>query len=195
MFLNETQTNFKSRIQKIVKAHLADKAEKIESTRSFPAEVHEVFARERLYALALPVSHGGIEADAVTLALMVENIARYSPSAALLVFPTNAVARIIAHTGTDEQKDIFLREIGKGDKPMAFCLTEPDHGSDVFNLTTFAADTAMEVANLASRVLGQAMARNHDLAARLFCVAKGIQIFDGSNQIQRLIISRNLTRL
>ena len=33
----------------------------------------------------------------------------------------------------------------------------------------FSSDIAMEVANLASRVLGTAMARNHDLAARLFC--------------------------
>jgi alkylation response protein AidB-like acyl-CoA dehydrogenase len=56
----------------------------------------------------------------------------------------------------------------------------------------FAADTAMKVADLASIVLGSEMARADNASAQLFRVAKGIQIFDGSNQIQRLIVARNL---
>jgi alkylation response protein AidB-like acyl-CoA dehydrogenase len=58
----------------------------------------------------------------------------------------------------------------------------------------FASDTAVKVAELAGQVLGMEMARDRSLAARLFCVAKGIQIFDGSNQVQRLIVARNLAQ-
>ena len=50
----------------------------------------------------------------------------------------------------------------------------------------------MKVADLASTVLGPEMAWDEHPVAQLFKVAKGIQIFDGSNQIQRLIIARNL---
>ncbi len=56
----------------------------------------------------------------------------------------------------------------------------------------FAADTAMKVADLAYNVLGNEMARADNASAQLFRAAKGIQIFDGSNQIQRLIVARNL---
>ena len=379
MSLSETQITFQRHIRQLVERYLAPHAEEIETASRFPEAAHLVFAREKLYCLALPASYGGPAADAATLALMVENVARHSPSGALLLFPTNAVVRVIAQTGTDEQKTRFFHELKNGDKPLAFCLTEPDHGSDAFNLTTtavsdgdhylvngtksfvtlgpharyyltfvrtgpapkaggisvlliphdapglefgpaekkmglhgsitsqlylnkvrvpkanrlwqegegwrvltevanpmrvwgaaamalgtaeglfkaawehaqmaqegghrlleqqacafalaemrmkieadrsliyrvcamldsgthshkeleaftsmakcFSSDTALEVANLAGEVLGLAMARDHSLAARLFCVAKGIQIFDGSNQIQRMIISRNL---
>jgi len=56
----------------------------------------------------------------------------------------------------------------------------------------FAADTAMKVADMAYNVLGNEMARAENASAQLFRAAKGIQIFDGSNQIQRLIVARNL---
>ena len=57
------------------------------------------------------------------------------------------------------------------------------------------ADTGMEVGNLAGEVMGRAMADSNSLVWRHFLAAKAVQIFDGSNQIQRMIVARYLTLL
>ena len=137
LLLSETQQQIYKHIKAAAK-ELAPIAQQIESTPAFPQQAKEIFARHGLFTLAMPPEFGGPGADATCLALMVETIASLSPSAALLVFPTNAVLRTIVLTGTEEQKRRLLGELASGDKLMAFCLTEPDHGSDAAGLRTTA---------------------------------------------------------
>lgn len=134
--LDGPHSRFLERMESFAFNRLAPLADRIEAAGCFPTEAYEALAAEKLFALALPASHGGAEADALNLSLMIESICRVSPSAALLVFPSNAVLRIIARVGTDEQKDRLMPELAAGRTPMAFCLTEPDHGSDAANLQT-----------------------------------------------------------
>jgi len=134
--LSPEQEALQARVRSLAARGLAPLAERIEAASAFPQAAYDLFAAERLFALALPKSHGGPEADALSLALMVEAIASVSPSSSLLVFPSNAVLRTIALTGTPEQKDRLFAELKAGIHPMGFCLTEPDHGSDAANIQT-----------------------------------------------------------
>ncbi len=134
--MQSAHLGLKKRVQDIVDRVIAPHAALIEGTHEFPQRAFNAFSREKLFALAMPKAYGGPEADALSLALMVETISTVSPSSALLVFPTNAVLRTIALTGSAEQKDRFFSELRAGDQPMAFCLTEPDHGSDAGSLQT-----------------------------------------------------------
>lgn len=136
LFLSPEQSEVQRRIKELVAAEIAPIAQKIEASAAFPQAAYKAFAREKLFAISLPAEYGGQGADATSLALMVENISVYSPSSALLVFPTNAVLRTIAITGTEEQKQTLFAELAAGDKPLAFCLTEPDHGSDAAGIQT-----------------------------------------------------------
>ena len=113
---------------------LAPAALQVECEEAFPNGVHELFAKEGFYTLAMPRDYGGKGAGAGELALTIEAIARHSPSAALLVFPTNAVLRILEQVRTGEQKERFFGEFAEGGKCLAFCLSEPDHGSDAGGL-------------------------------------------------------------
>ena len=134
LFLTSEQHDIRQRVQSLVRERIAPIARQIEASHAFPQEAYEAFASEKLFAMALPREYGGPEADATSLALMVETISTHSPSAALLVFPTNAVLRTIAITGSREQKKRLFAELRSGDQPMAFCLTEPDYGSDAASL-------------------------------------------------------------
>jgi alkylation response protein AidB-like acyl-CoA dehydrogenase len=134
LFLTSEQHDIRQRVQSLVRERIAPIARQIEASHAFPQEAYEAFASEKLFAMALPREYGGLEADATSLALMVETISTHSPSAALLVFPTNAVLRTIAITGSREQKKRLFAELRSGDQPMAFCLTEPDYGSDAASL-------------------------------------------------------------
>lgn len=137
---SEAHGLFEKRIKDLVAREIAPIALGVESSGEFPRAAYDVFAREKLFALAMPRVFGGEEADATTLALMVENISRVSPSSALLVFPSNAVLRTIAMTGSPAQKERLFAELADGGSPMAFCLSEPEHGSDASGLQTRAVD-------------------------------------------------------
>ena len=127
-------------IRDLVRTRLTPMAVEIESNSVFPQAAYELMAGERLFNIAMPRSHGGMEVDAATLAYMVETISRVSPSSALQVFPSNAVIRTIAKTGTAEQQERFFAELADGRAPLAFCLTEPDHGSDAGSIAATARD-------------------------------------------------------
>ncbi len=137
---DEAHRLFAKRINGLVEREIAPIALAVESTSAFPRQAYDILAREKLFALALPRAHGGAEADATTLALMVEGISRVSPSSALLVFPSNAVLRTIAMTANQAQQRRLFGELSAGRTPMAFCLTEPECGSDAARLRTRAKD-------------------------------------------------------
>jgi alkylation response protein AidB-like acyl-CoA dehydrogenase len=134
------QQQFRAYIADLVRNHLSPMALGIESTSAFPQAAYELFARDKLFNVAMPAAYGGMDADASTLAYMVETISSVSPSSALLVFPSNAVVRTIAKTGTEEQQERFFADLADGAAPLGFCLTEPDHGSDAASMTSSAKD-------------------------------------------------------
>jgi alkylation response protein AidB-like acyl-CoA dehydrogenase len=58
----------------------------------------------------------------------------------------------------------------------------------------FATDTAMRVTTDVIQVLGGAGYVEDHPAERYFREAKVMQIFEGTNQVQRIVIGRSLTR-
>ena len=134
-------SEFRQKLAGVLTRGLAPAALSVECEEGFPLGVHKLFAREGFHTLAMPLKFGGGGAGAARLALTIESIARYSPSAALLVFPTNAVLRILDREGTEAQKQRIFGELSAGDKCLAFCLSEPDHGSEAAGLVTRAEKT------------------------------------------------------
>ena len=132
----EEHRKFRQRIRSIVTERIGPFAAELDDLGEFPRPSYEVLRDEGLLTVALPAEYGGMGADARTLCILIEEIARVSPSSALLVFPTSAVIRILAQTGSEEQKGRFFSEIAGGDKLLAFVLTEPDLGSDAASLRT-----------------------------------------------------------
>ena len=134
--ITEQHRKFRQRIRSIVAERIRPFAAELDDLGEFPRLSYEVLRDEGLLTVALPAEYGGMGADARTLCILIEEIARVSPSSALLVFPTSAVIRILAQTGSEEQKGRFFSEIAGGDKLLAFVLTEPDLGSDAASLRT-----------------------------------------------------------
>ncbi|MBI4775324.1 MAG: acyl-CoA dehydrogenase family protein [Deltaproteobacteria bacterium] len=139
--LTDEHRKFRQHIRSIVTERIRPFAAELDARGEFPRLSYEIFRNEGLLIAALPVESGGMGADARTLCILIEEIARVSPSSALLVFPTSAIIRILAQTGSQEQKRRFFPEFAPGDKLLAFVLTEPDFGSDAASLRTRAVHT------------------------------------------------------
>jgi butyryl-CoA dehydrogenase len=81
--------------------------------------------------MLVPEEYGGTATDTVTYALMLEEVARVDASTAVTLSVTNSVAAapILKH-GSDAQKKKYLPRLARGEILGAFCLTEPQAGSD-----------------------------------------------------------------
>ncbi len=102
-----------------------DRAEK------FPVDQLRRLGELGCCGMLIPEEYGGAGTDTVTYALMLEEVARVDASTAVTLSVTNSVAAapILKH-GSDAQKTKYLPRLARGEILGAFCLTEPQAGSD-----------------------------------------------------------------
>jgi alkylation response protein AidB-like acyl-CoA dehydrogenase len=87
--------------------------------------------------MLVPEDWGGSGADHVAYALALEEIAAGDGSCSTIMSVHNSVGCMPIHKfGTTEQKEKFLRPLAKGEMLAAFCLTEPQAGSDASAIKT-----------------------------------------------------------
>lgn len=115
--------------------------DKVEETGVFPQEILDKMAKAGFFGIKIPKELGGQGADARAYVLVMEEIARASAVASLYVSSPNSLSGgPLLLSGTDEQKEKYLRPVVTGEKILAFALTEPGAGSDAGGM----ASTAVE---------------------------------------------------
>ncbi|MFM8348134.1 MAG: acyl-CoA dehydrogenase [Bacteroidota bacterium] len=79
--------------------------------------------------------------DTISYALAIEEIAKVDASAAVIMSVNNSlVCWGLEHYGTDVQKEKYLTRVASGEVSGAFCLSEPEAGSDATSQHTTAED-------------------------------------------------------
>jgi butyryl-CoA dehydrogenase len=97
----------------------------------FPWEVVEKMAFLGYFGIQAPARWGGAGLDALSYAIIIEEISRVCAAMGLCVTVHNSVALgPLLVFGSDDQKERFAAPLARGEKIGAFCLTEPDVGSD-----------------------------------------------------------------
>lgn len=97
----------------------------------FPREVRDKMAQLGFMGMCVPEEFGGAGMDMVSYALAVEEISRADASAAVIMSVNNSLVcwPLMAY-GSQAVKEKFLTPLAKGDKLGAFCLSEPQAGTD-----------------------------------------------------------------
>ncbi|HEY0461891.1 MAG TPA: acyl-CoA dehydrogenase [Pyrinomonadaceae bacterium] len=135
--LNEEQLMVRSSVREFARNEIATRAREYDEAEKFPKEQIEGLAELGILGMIIPEEYGGAGFDTVSYAVALEEIARADASVAVIVSVTNSVCCYpILSYGTEEQKQKFLVPLAKGEKLGAFCLTEPQAGSDATNLKT-----------------------------------------------------------
>jgi butyryl-CoA dehydrogenase len=118
---------------------IAPLAAEMDRTNQYPWELSRRMAALNYFGLQIPPEYGGAGLDAVSYAIVIEEISRASGAMGLAVSVHNSVAaQPIYEFGTHEQRELFLVPLAKGERIGSFCLTEPNAGSDVSSLETTA---------------------------------------------------------
>jgi butyryl-CoA dehydrogenase len=103
----------------------------------FPKEALAEMGRLGLMGMLVPEEWGGAGADHVAYALALAEIAAGDGACSTIMSVHNSVGCMpILKFGSTEQKERFLRPMAKGEMLAAFCLTEPQAGSDAAAIKT-----------------------------------------------------------
>src|SRR6201995_2071280 len=85
--------------------------------------------------MLMPEEWGGPGLDAISYVLMIEEVARVDAAMATSLSVTNSAVQVPLLTfGSDAQKKKYLHRLATGEVLGAFCLTEPQAGSDAAGL-------------------------------------------------------------
>lgn len=113
--------------------------DELEETGAFHRGIHSKMAQYGFMGVKIPVEYGGQGGDSLAYALMTEEFARVSPVLSIYANTSNSLgAGPLLFCGTEEQKQTYLPPIARGEKIMAFGLTEPGAGSDAGGTLTTA---------------------------------------------------------
>jgi alkylation response protein AidB-like acyl-CoA dehydrogenase len=97
----------------------------------YPAELVRKASKIGLKTLPLPEEYGGVNADAVTQALVFSTMTEVEPGTAKVLSQCWKVSQSIMLNGTEEQKKQFIGEFSKDpDYVFSISRTEPDSAGD-----------------------------------------------------------------
>jgi butyryl-CoA dehydrogenase len=139
MLLNPDQEMIRDAVRAFARDQLWPHAAQWDREHVFPREAHRGLAALGAYGICVPEAYGGAALDYLTLALVLEEIAAGDGGTSTAISVTNCpVNAILMRYGSEAQKQQWLVPLARGELLGAFCLTEPQAGSDASALRTTA---------------------------------------------------------
>ena len=139
MLLTSDQEAIRDAVRDFCQSELWPNAARWDREHSFPHDAHRGLAELGAYGICVPEADGGAGLDYVTLALVLEEIAAGDGGTSTAISVTNCpVNAILMRHGNAQQKKDWLWPLAQGRMLGAFCLTEPQAGSDASSLRTTA---------------------------------------------------------
>lgn len=127
--LSEEQELFRGAVRRLAEKHIEPRAADIDETDQYPHDIHEVLVRNDLMAIGYPEEVGG-SGGPMEFCVLIEEISRVSAGVSLIPLVNRLGAIPVMIAGTDAQRKELLGGIVRGERQLAYCLTEPGSGSD-----------------------------------------------------------------
>lgn len=137
LHFNETQQEIRRLARDYAQRELVPMAAERDRESRFDRSMVEQMAALGFFGMLIPEQYDGLGLDAQSYLLALEEIAVGDASAAVLLSVHNSLpTQMILNFGTEEQRTRFLPPMARGELLGAFCLSEPEAGSDAASLRT-----------------------------------------------------------
>ena len=137
--LTEEQVLLRGTLSRFCRERIMPRAAAIDEGRQFPRELFMELADLGVFGMRYPESLGGTDLDMMSYCLAVSEIARGSLSLAAVAAMQSLMGTHFLFTFGDEAiHERLLKPAIQGTKIGAFCITEPDAGSDLSAIATSA---------------------------------------------------------
>src|SRR3954447_4050887 len=134
--LSPEYSELQATVRKLAQEEVAPRAREIDTTAAYPQDLFEVFRDAGLLGLVMPEEYGGGGAGILGLTLAIEEVAKYSNTAALMLLLTRLPTGPVLIAGSEAQKQRYVRAVATGEERAGFGLSEPQAGSDVVGMST-----------------------------------------------------------
>jgi alkylation response protein AidB-like acyl-CoA dehydrogenase len=129
--ITDEQQMIRETARKFAETELKPIAHDMDQKGEYPVELFKKMAEIGFLGLTVPVEYDGAGVDTVCYSIVIEELSRVDASTGLSVLAHNSLAQTpILLAGTEEQKQKYLPPLATGEAIGAFCLTEPQAGSD-----------------------------------------------------------------
>ncbi len=135
-FLTETQLDLQKLARKIAMEKVRPVAAHYDKTGEFPWELVKLFAELDFFRIWIEEEYGGMGGGVMELVLVTEELSRACGGVALAVAASALGSFPVVISGTKQQKEKYLPDLADGKYLAAFCLTEPEAGSDAGAIKT-----------------------------------------------------------
>lgn len=139
--LTEEQAEVQKAARDFAQSQLWEGIIERDNEQRFPAEQVKQMGELGFMGMMVSPEYGGSGMDTVSYILAIEEISKVDASASVCMSVNNSlVCWALEKYGTEEQKQKFLKPLASGEKIGAFCLSEPEAGSDATSQRTTAED-------------------------------------------------------
>ncbi len=133
--LPEEYQALRESVRALAEKKIAPFAKAVDEDSRFPQEAHDALQSAGLSAAHVPTEYGGDGADALAVAIIIEEVARVCGSSSLIPAVNKLGSWPLILSGSEEQKKRWLPELVKG-HGFSYCLSESDSGSDSVAMKT-----------------------------------------------------------
>lgn len=135
----EEQIMIQQMARDFAQAEIAPSAVERDLTGEFPHEIIAKMGELGLMGMMVSPDYGGAGLDTVSYVLAMAEISKVDASVGVIMSVNNSlVCWGLEHYGSDYVKEKYLTQLASGQKLGAFCLSEPEAGSDATNQNTTA---------------------------------------------------------
>ena len=125
--------------RKFAEAKVRPRAKELDESEALPADIYEEMAGLGLFGISVPAEHGGAGLDALSYALVMEELSRGYASVADQCGLVELIGTLLSIHGSERQRQLHLADVLSYRKRVAYCITEAEAGSDVSGIKTIAA--------------------------------------------------------
>ncbi len=134
---SEEHLQIRDMAREFAEGEIAPSAVQRDKDGTFPTEIVQKLGELGFLGMMVPEEHGGAGMDTLGYVLAMEEISKVDASVGVIMSVNNSLVTYgIEKYGTEEQKQKYLVPLAQGQVIGAFCLSEPEAGSDATSQRT-----------------------------------------------------------
>jgi alkylation response protein AidB-like acyl-CoA dehydrogenase len=134
--LTDEHAMIRDAVRSLAEDKIAPRAAEIDRTAQFPYDVLEALTRAGFHATHIPEEYGGVGADSLATAIVIEEVARVCASSSLIPAVNKLGTMPVILSGSEELKKQVLPEVASGEAMFSYALSEREAGSDAAAMRT-----------------------------------------------------------
>jgi alkylation response protein AidB-like acyl-CoA dehydrogenase len=134
--LPEDHRALRDAVRELCAGKVAPNAAAADDLSEFPQASYDALRAGDFHAPHIPEEYGGVGADALATAIVIEEVARACASSSLIPAVNKLGSLPLLLAGSPELKQRYLTPVAAGEAMFSYCLSEPEAGSDAVSMST-----------------------------------------------------------